>query len=149
MKLLFSSAVFLAFLSSASSIDDQASKHQLVKPQGIQSSSSWLYKQIAENMAAVKQDEKPEKEEKTKDEKPEKEEKTKDEKPEKEEKANDEKPEKEVSIIPDSICFFVNTCNNSTYRHQRKTRRRLKSPKRRLALTFSCLCLVKCAYNPY
>ncbi|KAL7503952.1 hypothetical protein ACHAXN_001670 [Cyclotella atomus] len=58
MKLLFSSVVFIAVLiSSASSIDEEASERQIVKLQAHTSSQWPLYDRIVKNMAAVKNSE--------------------------------------------------------------------------------------------
>ena len=58
MKLLFSSVVFIAILiSSASSIDEEASERQIVKLQAHTSSQWPLYDRIVKNMAAVKNSE--------------------------------------------------------------------------------------------
>lgn len=55
MKLLFSSAVFVAILASASSIEDRAAvKGQHLAPRDVHTSTSWLLKQIAENIAVKK-----------------------------------------------------------------------------------------------
>lgn len=57
MKFLFSSAVFIAILASASSIDSrEAGSNNKLAPRDVPSSSAWLIKQIAERVAVTKDD---------------------------------------------------------------------------------------------